>query len=206
MSIHIIDNIKYLFNDIKDEEIKYMKDMINEISKYKNFLENKNFIETGSFFGLFSLFLSSFSKTVYSFEPDRLLFNQLAGNIYINNIDNILPFNYGLSEVEGKTTMTRYITDQKEDSVNKEPVFLQTLDSFQIKNLGLIKLNGNELNTIYGGLKTIHDNNFPLIIINNKEELNKEELKLYQILINLGYSFTKSNNFVIFEKTKSISL
>ena len=71
MSIHIIDNIKYLFNDIKDEEIKYMKDMINEISKYKNFLENKNFIETGSFFGLFSLFLSSFSKTVYSFEPDN---------------------------------------------------------------------------------------------------------------------------------------
>ena len=116
----------------------------------------------------------------------------MPGNIYINNIDNILPFNYGLSDVEGKTTMTRYITDQKEDSIDKEPVFLQTLDSFQIKNLGLIKLNGNELNTIYGGLKTIHDNNFPLIIINNKEELNKEELnkeelnkeelKLYQTL------------------------
>lgn len=197
LDITVIENKKYLFNEVLSEnEEKLLIEYIENIKKY--IVKDKNIIETGSSFGLFSIYLSQYVKTLYSFEPDRLIFNQLCGNIYINNIENIIPFNYGTSDIEGKTTLTRYITEQKEDGISKEPIFLQPLDSFQFKNIGMIKLNMNELNTIHGSLKTIYNNNFPMIIINNEKEINKE---LYQTLVNLGYKYKTDQHFVIFEKT-----
>lgn len=195
----------YIFNQqLSDEEEKYIKDQTEKIKKYENILRDKNMVETGSYFGLFSIFLSQFANTVYCFEPDRLLFNQLCGNIYINKIENILPFNYGLDQIEGKTTMIRYLSDQKEsEKLNeiKEPVYLQTLDSFQVKNIGLIILNTNELNTILGSLKTLYDNNFPVIMVNKDVSSNNERYKgLYQVLHNLEYSYIEDGDFVVFTR------
>jgi len=226
-----IENNFFLFNDqLTENEQKLLQNYLKNIEKYTSLIKNKNIIDTGSSFGLFSIYLSQYCRTLYSFEPDRLLFNQLCGNVYINNIENILPFNYGLSDVEGKTTLTRYITEQKETGISEEPIFLQTLDSFQIKNIGLIKLYMNEANIIHGAIKTLYNNNFPMIIINNNEcnknvnsesknvnseNVNSENIKhdkgvnidintsnLYQTLVNLGYTYENDNEFVVFKHSQ----
>jgi hypothetical protein len=109
-----------------------------------------------------------------------------------------------LDQIEGKTTMIRYLSDQKEsEKLNeiKEPVYLQTLDSFQVKNIGLIILNTNELNTILGSLKTLYDNNFPVIMVNKDVNSNNERYKgLYQVLHNLEYSYIEDGDFVVFTR------
>src|SRR5579872_2912448 len=126
ITIYDIDDHKYIFNIKNDDNIKDditdIKELYFKGDKYIEYIKDKNFIEIGSDFGLYSIKYSLNANTVYSFEPDRLKFNQLCGNIYINDINNIIPFNYGLSDFECKSTIKRI------DNTT-EPIFLQTLDS-----------------------------------------------------------------------------
>jgi FkbM family methyltransferase len=193
---------KYIFNwELTNDEIKSIENIYIDSDKYIKYLKDKNFIEVGTNFGLHSIKFSRNARTIYSFEPDRLLFNQLCANIFINKIENILPFNYGIAQYEGKTTMSRFLKSDEvgnDQVVDIEPIFLQTLDSFKIKNLGLIKINCNEFQTLLSAEQTIRSNNFPFIMI-NKDSDEKESVIKY--LENLGYKYTIDENFVLFIKT-----
>lgn len=205
--IYNINDHKYIFNsELTQDEEKELNILYNKfnnppvrkgeeekfnIDKYLSL--DKNYLDIGSGFGLYPIKFSEKVKTIYTFEPDRILFNQLCGNIYINNIENILPFNYGLHNYEGKTTMNRYLNTNEDLKYEPEPIFLQTLDSFKINNLSLIKINTNELNTLLGGKRTLELNNYPPIIMNNS--INNDTIEYLKFL---GYQ--NKENYYIWEK------
>lgn len=214
-SIYTIDNHKYIFNlELTHEENRDLHNLYNLFPfEEKNILSiDKNYLDIGSGFGLYPIKISDKVKTIYTFEPDRLLFNQLCGNIYINNIENILPFNYGLDQYETKTTMNRYLNinpSREAENINPsleaenknnlnyepEPIFLQTLDSFRINNLCLIKINTNELNTLLGAKRTLQINNYPPIIMNNN--INNDTI---EYLKSLKYEQYNIGEFILFMK------
>src|SRR5690348_18345283 len=79
--IQPIGKHKFIFNYIIEENV-YEK-LYNLLDAYVENITNKNFVEIGGDFGLQSIKFSEYAKTVYTFETDRLVYNQLCGNIYI---------------------------------------------------------------------------------------------------------------------------
>ena len=47
-------------------------------------------IDAGANLGYHSIQFGKLSKTVYSFEPQSLIYNQLCANILFNDLDNII--------------------------------------------------------------------------------------------------------------------
>ena len=62
--------------------------------------QNDIVIDVGAHIGLFSLLVSQFCKTgkIFSFEPIRENFDLLVSNLELNHIQNIFPFNVGVSK------------------------------------------------------------------------------------------------------------
>ena len=78
--------------------------MINEydVDSFK-INQNDNVIDVGAHIGLFSLLVSQFCKTgkIFSFEPIRDNFDLFVSNLELNHIQNVFPFNVGVSKNSG---------------------------------------------------------------------------------------------------------
>lgn len=63
-------------------------------------------IDAGANLGGFTIPVASFINRrkglVYSFEPQRIVFQQLCANAFLNRLDNIITHNVALSDYEGK--------------------------------------------------------------------------------------------------------
>ena len=64
--------------------------------------QNSNTLDVGANIGGFTLpiakFVSSLSGRVFSFEPQRIVFQQLCANIFLNNLDNVHTHNIALGD------------------------------------------------------------------------------------------------------------
>jgi len=146
---------------------------------------------------------------VFSFEPQRVIFQQLCGNVFVNGLDNVYTFNVALGNEEGLTTI------QKPNYFDKgfvnfgdvhvgvqsdyELVQMRQLDSYSLDNISIIKIDvqGFERKVLLGAKETIEKNK-PIIYI----EIEQDQLELYgdseesvlQLLIDYGYSFTRFNS------------
>lgn len=80
-------------NYIWDRHILYYYD------KYIN--KDSTVMDIGANFGTHSLYMSKLAKQVIAIEPQRYIFNQLCGNIFINDIHNIYPYNLAVSDTPG---------------------------------------------------------------------------------------------------------
>lgn len=76
-----------------------------ESSIAKAFLANRqntNTLDVGSNIGGFSLpiakFVANSNGKVYSFEPQRIVFQQLCANIFLNSLDNVFTYNVALGD------------------------------------------------------------------------------------------------------------
>ena len=78
--------------------------MINEYD-VDSFKINQNdiVIDVGAHIGLFSLLVSQFCRTgkIFSFEPIRDNFDLFVSNLELNHIQNVFPFNVGVSKNSG---------------------------------------------------------------------------------------------------------
>ena len=146
---------------------------------------------------------------VFSFEPQRVIFQQLCGNVFVNGLDNVYAFNVALGNEEG------LITIQKPNYFDQgfvnfgdvhvgvqsdyELVQMRQLDSYSLDNISIIKIDvqGFERKVLLGAKETIEKNK-PIIYI----EIEQDQLELYgdseesvlQLLIDYGYSFTRFND------------
>ena len=63
-------------------------------------------IDAGANLGGFTIpvasFINKYGGLVYSFEPQRIVFQQLCANTFLNRLDNVMAFNVALSDYEGK--------------------------------------------------------------------------------------------------------
>jgi FkbM family methyltransferase len=153
-------------------------------------------LDIGANIGTHTVYLSDNFKTVHAFEPQKKVFDILNENIKLNNITNVITYNYGLAEKEKKVKMRKFSNDKDEnigainieDNGRGEEIFLKRLDSLNLTNIKFIKMDveGFEYFVLLGGKNTILQSK-PIIII----ELNSTGTKYREDVRN----FFKSVNY-----------
>lgn len=176
--------------------------------------EGTNIIDVGANMGLHTMEFADFvgdNGNVYSFEPQRIVFYQLCGNIILNGYHNVYPENIALSNEEGILLMENpnYFSNETINIGNSHlnaytgngnnPVLVKKLDSYNIDNISIIKIDvqGYEPNVLDGSTETINRNK-PFIFI----EVEEPQLNIYGYtsqdifnrLDNLGYKYEKLLN------------
>lgn len=186
-----------------------------EVDLYKTLLsEGSNVIEIGANIGLHTIPLSKIcgKGSIICFEPQPPIFNMLCGNLAINNILNVMPYNkavgdrcgsvvipvssydkpwnYGSFSIEkGYNSEGDYDASPAQPSPAQQCIDLITIDAFT-ESTGLkvdfikIDVEGYELNCIRGAVNTIKDNR-PAIFC---EAINKNITnEVVSFLSDLGY-------------------
>jgi FkbM family methyltransferase len=153
---------------------------------------DKVFLDIGAHTGTYSISLSNYSKEVFSFEPQKMTYYALCGSVAISNKNNITCYNVGLGskEQEGETILNIISNDgggssinllNKETVLRQEKITIKTLDSFEIENIGFIKIDveNNELEVLKGAIQTI-ERSKPKILF----ESNNENKELFRFILN----------------------
>lgn len=160
---------------------------------------------------------------IYAFEPQRIIFYQLCGNILLNRLDNIhalhmalgdeegsidIPnIDYGLSQNIGGFSLDESIRE-KFSAVsinakqNHEKVKMSTLDLLTLpRAVDLIKIDveGFELRVLKGGTNLIETSNFPPLILEawNLDWYRSQKTELMSFLKKLGYEYFEIESEVI---------
>lgn len=135
-------------------------------------LTGKDVVEAGANNGNFTMdlaVLAGDTGKVHAFEPQRIIFYQLCGNVFLNGIANIFCHNVALGEIEGvsKIEVPDYFSSKhvnfgdvavnRRVSSNYDEVQVKMIDDYDFKDLGLIKadIQGYELFMLRGAEKTI---------------------------------------------------
>jgi FkbM family methyltransferase len=159
-------------------------------------------VDVGANFGVYSLGLANASGPlgkVHAFEPQRIIYNMLAGTMALNGITNVYCHNVALGDSEGRVEIPRFdynqllnfgsiecgerqtevLSQQRgNDQTKAEYVRLATLDSFNLTSVHLIKIDaeGMEMQVLEGSTQTIQ-NNRPVMYIefikSDREALEK---------------------------------
>ena len=82
------------FNNYEQDELEMQLNLINK---------NAVILDIGGNFGWYCLHVANKHKssTIYSFEPIPQTYKALKENIALNNAENIIPYNFGLSDNNG---------------------------------------------------------------------------------------------------------
>jgi len=166
----------------------------------------KIFLDIGSHIGTYSLICGAKAKQTYAFECNPTVFCYLAANLALHELcDRVIPMRYALGEVEDHTT---YFVRSEEGGTNgikklstadnnvpNFKVHVRSLDSFNIENIGFIKMDveGAELDVFKGAKDTLIKSNYPPILFEswgeNKTDVPAELRKnLFDYIQSIGYS------------------
>lgn len=172
----------------------FEKSLISWCRQFCN--KNSVMLDIGAHTGTYSIALASHANTVHSFEPQKMTYYALCGSIALSNAKNVTAHNIALgsSNQVGVQTLNIRSNDGGGSSLQpftdpvlgKEEVEVRTLDSYNFKNIGFIKMDveDNELNVLKGAIQTVKKNNYPTILF----ESNYENNELFRFILDeLGY-------------------
>lgn len=166
-------------------------------SKYSR--PGTNVVDAGAFIGLHTLFLANVCRcNVYAFEPQPVVFGLLSQNIQQNNLgDTVSPSCVMLSNKSGiaKMGIPRNYNEWKNPGglgivdntfshadLRTISVPSATLDSFELKNVSLIKVDveGHEMEVLSGAHDLIWDSR-PVLVVEIlggcDRQANKDEIQ-----------------------------
>ena len=152
------------------------------VSYLRHFINpNKNVLDLGANIGTHSVLYSNYihsANRVYSFEPQKVVFDILCQNIELNNCKNVVPFNFGCSNAnsvfymnacyETKDNHGAFRIDSTRNETNGglriECKIVDELDS--IANVGYVKIDveGHEYEALLG-MKQMLLRDRPVIMI-----------------------------------------
>jgi FkbM family methyltransferase len=138
-------------------------------------------IDVGANFGAYALALSGFvgpNGKVHAFEPQRIIFNMLAGSVALNSLTNVVCNHMALGDREGWLEIPQFnhskplnfgsiefTTEQREpltqrrghDPRRVEYVPLSTIDRFEFEKVHLMKIDveGMEMQVLDGAINTV---------------------------------------------------
>lgn len=186
---------EYIFDFLKDNSIN---------------LIDSDVIEIGSNNGHFTIEFAELVGNrgrVFSYEPQRIIFQQLCCNLFLNGIDNVFAHQLAIGNEKGvvKFEYADYFNndsvnfgdvsvyeDKKSNFNSFEEVQLDRIDSFEFNLVKVLKIDvqGYESNVINGALKTIKKHK-PYIFIEIEEKclikFGSSEKELIKIIEDLGY-------------------
>jgi len=200
------------------------ENQIFEISKFLlNDCEAPTILDIGANFGAYTIPMAlnvmANNGIIYAFEPQRRIYNQLCGNIFVNNLDNVYAFNYALGKEESilnikvpnytkfknpgafsldiKTMVSRNLENYLSEKV--ESILVKPLNTVNTKSLiSLIKIDveGMELDVILGGEQLLKQNCFPPIIFEswNDDKFRDKKQLLFAKLESIGYELLPITN------------
>ena len=165
------------------------------------------FLDIGAHVGTYSLAFATRCAGVHSFECSPKTFNYLCANIALRDLnDRITPHRYALGATVGKATYYEHSPDGGGNSCHgfgrssaTKTVEMRTLDSFQLDNIGLIKMDveGFEKNVLEGGLDTLIRNRYPRILFESwRPERQSEGIPAAQLRDEL-FGFLQSIGYII---------
>jgi FkbM family methyltransferase len=172
--------------------------------------KSKTFIDGGAHMGAYSVLLSDSFKEVHSFEAQKRTYFQLCGNLFLNEKENVRPYNVAITSPPKANQITTLSIVSKDGGgstvcephapvLATEKVKTMTIDSYHIENVGLIKLDieGNELNALEGAKATIERSNRPPIIFeaNNDPWFAEQKKALFKYLNETGYDIVEIKPF-----------
>ncbi len=153
-------------------------------------------------------------KRFVAFEPQRTIYYQLCGNVFLNGTNNIAALNFALGAKNSviETALPGYENDHNigafslrgdihaklRGSPNQgttESIEIKRLDSLDYHDIVLIKIDveGAELDVLQGGIGTIVRNNYPPLIYEawDFDWYAEQKNKLEKFLTGLGYEILK---------------
>ena len=185
----------------------YEKVFIDFFKKNMKFIcpdsENKIMLDIGASYGTYCLNFSPFFKKLIAFEPAKVSFTILNSNIKINNLQNIISENVGLSDFDGTANIvvpkgdngSAFILKNNKniDLINNNlyEVDVKSLDLYVKNNLkdvkiGLIKIDAEGLEPdILKASKDTIIQNLPVILFESHGA--KQLVKVINILQEFGY-------------------
>lgn len=180
--------------------------------------ESKNVLDAGANLGAFAVPVARMGLgLVHAFEPQRIVFQQLCGNAFLNGLDNLIgyemalgnpssspqwidfpdpdyarEFNPGglsiLSFSENDRSRATYFED---GSKKTRKVRYASVDSLDLPPIGLVKIDveGTEELVVRGGVNTLVKNRFPPILFEAwaAEWFSEQKKSLLQCLEDFGY-------------------
>lgn len=162
------------------------------------------FIDAGANIGFWTIFLAKKGYKVYSFEPAPQTFYILQRNV--RTYSNVHLHPYALGEQDNMAKLNIHdgsghnsLIHQGNDFLGKQVlVQVRTLDSFNIKNVGLIKIDteGYEFPILLGASQTILRDK-PRLIIEIHMPYQEQKQKITQFLKEMNYRWIvqyKSHN------------
>ena len=165
--------------------------------------KDKNMLDIGAHSGTYSISLAEHCKHIYAFEPQKMTYYSLCGSVALSNITNVTCINYGLGSQEqvGVKTLNIISNDGGGSSLHNnnynilktEEIEIKTLDSFNIDNIGFIKIDveDNELQVLEFAQNTLKNSNYPKILF----EMNNYNANLINFLKGLKYNIININNY-----------
>lgn len=176
----------------------------NETYKALRDIETPVIFDIGANIGTYATWIAKFfpNGSLYCFEPQRLVFQLLCGNLAINNFDNVYPHNMAIGDRDYYLTVYEpdYYQNEDfgifsliEDKITKKSgksyvVQVSSLDTFvdtyKIPKIDFLKIDveGMDMAVLKGATKTL--SNFrPIIFIEHSD--NRQSI-LQQIVDYLG--------------------
>jgi len=162
----------------------------------RNITESDVFVDVGSNYGWHSLLTSKKCKRVYSFEPQKEIYNIQELNIKQNNIKNIELFNIGLGNenstsfmpcVDYSLTAININFGDQSISTSGNEISVKTLDSIIKEKIDFIKIDaqGYEKFVLEGAINLIEQYH-PILIV---------EFESFQ-LAKFGYNVSDLFNYL----------
>lgn len=166
--------------------------VLDFITKSNINIENTTVVDIGANLGCYTLELADMvgdGGKVLAFEPQRLVYYQLCGNVILNGYDNVYCYNVGLGDKEGTALLENLDYYYTEGTINignthtdrfidgaRETIIIKTLDSYNLSNIRIIKMDvqGYESHVIDGMINTLRENK-PYVLT----ELEDEQLDYY---------------------------
>lgn len=154
-------------------------------------LNGTDIIDIGANNGHFTIEFAHYAGDtgkVYAFEPQRIVFQQMCGNVFLNGLDNVYTYNVAIGNNHGLVNVEKpnyfdsgdvnfgdvHVISGDEGSHNMVPIW--KLDDIQFNNVSLIKMDiqGFEPYAISGATETINKHR-PYIFI----EIEEDQLSKY---------------------------
>lgn len=165
-------------------------------------------LDIGSNMGTFAIPIAKHIKknngSIHCFEPQRIIYYQLCGNIFLNQLDNAYAHNIALSNGEAIREIAELdyhkawnigayslVAGRNEQSYSQETnkCYFTTLNKFlNQERITLIKLDveGMEFEVLSGGIEKIKNDGYPPILFESLKNDSKSQ-EVFDLLISHGY-------------------